>query len=349
MTNKTAIIFGALLCLMQQNMACAHYDHSTSIKAKETQKNQISVASTFDPWKLLEFALTPAYASSSQVSITIEGDYRIIRSNGLPDHATGSFPNSGNPNRISEQHYVFRVPLKPVESSVLTPLGMNPFGIAVNGIPFDPGAAEWWQGDRSSGWQYEAMALGPRLGLDQNNAHVQPNGSYHYHGIPVGLLDELSRAPKPVLLGYAADGFPIYGPYGHSNSKDSRSGLAKLRSSYRVKYGSRSGGPQGTYDGLFTQDYEYVKGLGELDECNGRFAVTSEYPQGIYHYVITDTFPFIPRQYKGTPDSTFRRRPPGGRGPGGMHQHPPGGPGRPGFHPPDGPPRFDQEPPPFEW
>ena len=77
-------------------------------------------------------------------------------------------------------------------------------------------------------------------------------------------------------------------------------------------------GPGGKYDGTFIQDYEFVKGSGDLDECNGRKGVTPEYPDGTYYYVVTDAFPFIPRFYRGTPDSSFERRmgpPPGGKPP----------------------------------
>ena len=75
--------------------------------------------------------------------------------------------------------------------------------------------------------------------------------------------------------------------------------------------------PGGTFDGTFVDDYEYIAGSGDLDECNGREGVTPEYPEGTYYYVLTDTFPFIPRSYRGTPDRSFERRgaPPGGRRP----------------------------------
>ncbi|MBL0185636.1 MAG: YHYH protein [Candidatus Obscuribacter sp.] len=84
--------------------------------------------------------------------------------------------------------------------------------------------------------------------------------------------------------------------------------------------------------------------MGDLDQCNGRTGVTPEYPQGTYYYVITETYPFIPRCYHGTPDPSFERRPPGG-GPGsgrpGMGG-PNGGPGsgRPGMGGPNGGPGF---------
>ena len=52
--------------------------------------------------------------------------------------------------------------------------------------------------------------------------------------------------------------------------------------------------------GTFSQDYEYVAGLGDLDECNGRTGVTPEFPAGIYHYFATDTYPYLQRCVKGT-------------------------------------------------
>ena len=51
--------------------------------------------------------------------------------------------------------------------------------------------------------------------------------------------------------------------------------------------------------GTFAQDWEYVAGSGDLDECNGRVGVTPEFPQGIYHYYATDTYPFFQRCVKG--------------------------------------------------
>jgi len=218
---------------------------------------------------------------------------------------------------------------------------MHPFGIAVNGIPFDPGAAEFWNRNPRSGWQYEAMSGAINLGLDGNNAHVQPNGAYHYHGLPTALFKRFKRS-RPAMIGYAADGFPVYGPVGYRDANDPDSGVKTLESGYRIKRGRRNGGPGGRYDGTFTRDYQHVFGLGDLDACNGRSGVTPEYPEGTYYYVITKTYPFIPRCFKGRPDPSFlrlgsrrapqgrrdgRRRPPMGAGHrpprGGMFDHPP--------------------------
>ena len=250
-----------------------------------------------------------ATIGSNQVSITVKGGERVIRANGLPDHAVGQFPRRGNPNRISAQTYEFRMEARPRTVGVPTPIQGAIFGIALNGIPFDPATAEFWNGDRH--WNYEAKSSFIDLGLDENNAHVQPNGAYHYHGLPKGLLLRLNgEGGKMVLLGYAADGFPIYNNYGHMDPMDIRTPLKKIRSSYQLKTGLRQGGPGGKYDGKFTSDYEYVNHLGDLDECNGRFGLTSEFPSGIYHYYITDQFPYVPRLWRGAPDPSFQKRGP---------------------------------------
>jgi hypothetical protein len=180
------------------------------------------------------------------------------------------------------------------------------------------------------------------LGIDANHAHVQPNGAYHYHGLPVGLVAKLGNKKGMLLLGYAADGFPIYAPYGYSEPRNSRSQMRQIRSSYRLKPGKRDGGPGGRYDGTFFQDYEYIAGAGDLDECNGRFGVTPEYPKGIYHYYITQEFPFISRYFRGTPDDSFRPQRDGQRPTGGQRPPRPGMPPPPGQYPPPNRPPYNR-------
>lgn len=262
-----------------------------------------------------------ANAGESEVVIEVRGGYRYITSNGLPDHEPGRFPNQGNPNAIREQAYRWRVPEKPVAAAQPTSNPFGPFGVALNGVPFDPGTAEFWKRDRTSGWREEAIRPGDRgqLGMDAHHAHVQPNGAYHYHGLPTGLIERLGGPKRVLLVGYAADGFPIYASRGYRDPKDPTSEVVELRPSYRLKQGTRPSGnrgPGGEYDGKYTQDYEYALGSGDLDECNGRFAVTPEYPEGIYHYVLTRDFPNVPRMWKGTPDASFRRERGGPGGPG---------------------------------
>ena len=272
------------------------------------------------------------------VSITTGGDFCVIKSNGWPDHAPGAFPRRGNPNTASPQDYTFRVPLKPVAAAEPQRRGGWFFGVAVNGVPFEAGTAETWNNDPRSGWRYEAATGFLSLGLDEHNAHVQPTGAYHYHATPTGLVQKLGGDEGTMLLvAWAADGFPIYTANGYVDPNDAKSAVRKMKSSYRLKTGARPtevGGPGGNYDGRFTQDWEFAKDSGDLDECNGRTGATPEFPGGIYHYHITTEFPFLPRVWRGTPDESFSKG--GGGGPGGAGRRP-GPPGGAGGMPPGGP------------
>lgn len=252
-------------------------------------------------------------STGTQVRIWVQDGVRYIEANGLPDHATGTFPNANNPNAISEQAYLFQVPASPGITGTSTANGiLDMFGIGINGVLFDPGAAEFWNNDFSSGWQLEPLSSAVNLGEDDNNAHVQPTGGYHYHGMPEGMIAGESGANHSPLVGFAADGFPIYARFGYADASDPASGIAAVQSSYRLKSGTRPDGPGGSYDGSYVADYEFVSGLGDLDENNGRSGPTPEYPAGTYYYVITDDFPFIPRRFAGTPDDGFARNATGG-------------------------------------
>lgn len=261
----------------------------------------------------------------TQVVSEIRDGYRYLATNGIPNHATGQFPNRGNPNVVSEQDYRFRIPVDPAAPSgsidgpgaVFSDRG-HLFGLALNGVPFEPATGLNWtpeglrRGGRPGDWVYEAIGGSVDFGVDHANAHVQRTGAYHYHGIPTPLIHE----DQPTLLGYAADGYPIYGPLGYENPNNPRSPLVELQSSWQLKEAERPAppeGPGGQPDGRYTADWTYQKGSGDLDYLNGRFAVTPEYPDGVYHYVVTAGFPHISRGFAGKPDASFRRLP--GAGP----------------------------------
>lgn len=313
MANYSPYIF-LLASLIISNIVFAHGVHETNDEQSFTER----------PKRFFEYFISELNAKAS-IRIDEQGGYRYIDSDGLADHATGKFPNSGNPHSIKSQNYKFRVKLNPEKRSSPSSVGHNSFGVAINGVPFDAATAEYWNNDRSSDWNIEAMTGGIHLGLDSSNAHVQPNGAYHYHSIPTGIMNKYDYRSKPLLLGYAADGFPVYSPYGYSDAADSNSKIIELKSSYRIKQGSRPGGPGGRYDGTYTKDFEYVQGLGDLDKCNGRSGVTPEYPDGTYYYVITDKFPSIPRCLMGSGDSSFNKGPGSRQGSGSQQRRGPGG------------------------
>ena len=138
----------------------------------------------------------------------------------------------------------------------------------------------------NNGWNY-ANVWGSRVYYSETNY----NNDYYRH--PDG---------HSKLLGYCYDGYPIYGPYGYNTGGDSNSGIKQVKSSYRTQLGDAHRVPnwkytdtintttQGTITlsaGSFIEDFIYIKSLSDLDEHNGRYCVTPDYPNGTYAYFLT--------------------------------------------------------------
>lgn len=230
----------------------------------------------------------------TQVNVVVDNQAqtRTIESNTLPNHETGEFPNPGNPNSISAQDASWTFPTEPTFVGIAT-FARTP-GVAINGVKFEPGTAERATCKSGEVHSIEAIQDVTDLGLDFNNAHVQPTGEYHYHGVSDLLVDLYSREQDLVHVAFAADGHLIY---------YSKSGA--YQPSYRLGQGDREGtncvyarpgtevtfGP--TKDGSLSSDWEYDVSYGQLDECNG---VTVN---GEYIYLITDNYPYVPRCLMG--------------------------------------------------
>ena len=257
------------------------------------------------------------------------GGNRTLTANGIPDHDVGVFPNPHNPNTISEQSVTAEFPLSPEEGSSPTTLGgrLGPVAYVLNGVKVDADTAGACDdsGDSCSlaggagSWGIEALGQ-PHFdfGDDENHAHVQPGGTYHYHGIPEGFVAKQGgNSSTMTIIGWAVDGFPIYARYGYSVAGDSSSNLKSMEGSYRlVGTINDSRPPTSMYSlGTFKQDWEYIEGLGDLDECNGRWGVTPEFPQGIYHYYATDSYPYFQRCVKGSVEALEGAGDPPGGGP----------------------------------
>ena len=253
---------------------------------------------------------------------------RILSGNGIPNHEVGTFPNPNNPNTISEQNVNQTFSLCPAlvsETGVQVGGPAGAIAYAINSVKFDPATAGRCDDDgvcslAQGQGQWNIEALGHEtfdFGDDMNHAHVQPSGEYHYHGMPELLIDLLEDDQSMTLVGWASDGFPVYARYGYADANASGSEVISLQPSWRLKtepdegrpdtLTALEGGPgQGTIYpnipiqlGAFTQDFEYVEGHGDLDECNGRIGVTPEFPEGIYYYMVTDDFPYFSRCLKG--------------------------------------------------
>ena len=241
------------------------------------------------------------------------GTERVLTANGLPDHEIGTFPSEANENTVTEQTVAETFTLSPVKTETMsTP---EVIGYALNGVKFDAvttGSCNFTGDDCSltdnTGiWSIEAIGQTSfDFGSDDNNGYVQADGVYRYHGMPEGLLSNQGASDAVMtLIGWAADGFPIYGRHGHTVADDVDSELSVMTSSYQQVDDSEGARPLiDTYPlGTFTQDWQYVAGSGDLDECNGRTGVTPEFPEGIYHYFATDSYPYIQRCVKGVIES----------------------------------------------
>lgn len=251
------------------------------------------------------------YTSTSQWTCT--DTTRELSANGIPDHEVGTFPNENNPNAIAEQAISASYTLAPTETTTATELGgpRGATGYVLNGVKIDASTAGSCDDSGEScsltgnvgSWNIEALGQNSfNFGTDDNNAHVQPGGSYHYHGMPEGFITKRGGSSTTMtLIGWAADGFPIYARYGYALADDASSDLKVVTGSYQmVSDVSESRPPTDSFPlGTFAQDYEYVEGSGDLDSCNGRMGVTPEFPDGIYHYYATDSYPYFLRCVTG--------------------------------------------------
>ncbi len=311
-------ILGILFLILVVFMSCSKDNESTT-----TDDTSITECSSDQLLDSSRGACNETLPYTNSFIEVVTGTNRIISSNSIPNHLVGLFGNSSgslNPNAISEQNATYTITMNPtVAASTTSLLGSDgpdySFGILLNGVELDPIAAEPFphQGamNVNANWEWNLEALNVQIGLDCNNAHVQPTGKYHYHGSPVLFL-EASNIPtnSMTLVGYAADGFPIYYKYAYVDAADNASTVVAMTSSYQLRSGERGGdgvtAPCDTYNGVYSADYEYIEGFGTLDSTNGRTGVTPEYPGGTFYYVITDEFPSIPRFFKGTPSIDFK-------------------------------------------
>lgn len=250
-------------------------------------------------------------------------------SSGIPSYAIG--PWNGNPNTPANQSWVFKITKTPTVSAAPTNTPLGIIGTLINGVPFfNP--LDGMSYNNGNIWHRNAMVF-EAASFDACKGHPAPGGVYHPHQLP-GCVATFDAAHHSPIIGYAFDGFPIYGPYGYANA-DGSGGIARMRTSYRTRaitqrttlpdgtqlapaqYGPAVGG---TYPiGAFAEDFEYAAGLGDLDASNARFSVTPEYPNGTWCYFATISakgsteYPYlVGPKYKGVLVA-------GNTGPGGGH------------------------------
>jgi hypothetical protein len=200
-------------------------------------------------------------------SITSDGTYITIKSNGTPDHKSVYYPTSNslyesfsgttfggntfnkNPNSIASQNLTFKIPLNPAVATTHAATPLGPIGISLNGVPFFN--------------QYAGPSqplTNEVVSFDKYWGHPQQSGQYHYHVEPLYLTTV--KVTKSSLLGFLLDGFPVYGP-------------------------EENGSPVTN---------------AMLDAYHGHTLATADFPNGIYHYHVNNTDPYINGSgFYGTP------------------------------------------------
>lgn len=276
----------------------------TNAVLEEQSPNCVTYANAYSA-NATDIATSTAF--DARLQVMLEGDRCEFSSNAIPNHDF----NDGQrafANPVAEQSNTYSIPATPEIATESTPLSLTiDNAILLNGVKVDLlAAACFGVGDERVGcndpeqpWRFDPMHIPNGFRVDSHNAHTQPDGTYHYHGLPNALYREDSDTGSPVV-GFAADGFPIYG-----SVIDEGDGVRNAQSSYRLKTGARptgDGQPGGDYNGTYRDDYEFVEGLGVLDECNGRML------EGQYRYHLTDSYPYVIGCFRGQPDSSFIKR-----------------------------------------
>lgn len=267
-------------------------------------------------------------------------DFVYVTTEGVPSYPTGPFLDN-NPSNAEGQNAIFKIPLEPQENTGnKTKTRGGNIGVFINGVAlFDyrdgvawddsmnrlcggPGNPQCSGNFNQMDWTRDAI-LAEMAGFDCSKGHPA-QGNYHHHQNPSAFkldqdvvsdicniydaeglyaIDPNTHAP---LIGFAYDGFPIYGAYAYKNT-DGTGEIVRMKSSYQLKNittrtngpdigyvytipnGPKAGQEETFFLGYFREDYDFINHNEPdyLDEHNGRWCITPEYPNGTYAYFCT--------------------------------------------------------------
>lgn len=206
-----------------------------------------------------KLAVQGAVSWPDSANFALTGSTRVVTSNDLPSHVTGVFPIAmsdpayaydHNPNHIGVQSISFTLPANPTVAGSPTCTGLGPIGIMISGTVI------------YNALDAEGRDAGAHEEQDSCQGHPQSSEEYHYHALSKCIADPGTGHSQ--LLGYALDGFGIYGLRGENG------------------------------DTLTDAD---------LDECHGHTHAITWDGQTVtmYHYHATIEYPYTVGCYRGTP------------------------------------------------
>lgn len=334
-TTLLLALLGTSLCFSQTNPAITSWLQNSSVKGSHYMQGNPMVIQD----NVLANVQKVQYASN----------WVYVSTSGIPSYPTGPFLD-GNPSLATNQNAIYKLPLNPTPKvGTPTPTNLGNIGIFINGVSlFDYRDGVGWNSTSNSlcggpgnppcpggpmastSWNRDAIPA-EKAGFDCSKGHPAM-GNYHHHQNPSAFkldlnvissicnlydadglysIDSTQHAP---LIGFAYDGYPIYGAYAYKNS-DGTGGITRMKSGYQLRDITNrthwadgtdvpNGPPvNGTYFlGYFREDYEWLEHPNQadfLDIHNGRFCVTPEYPDGTYAYFATvdenwnSAFPYV--------------------------------------------------------
>lgn len=355
---KNSLIFVALLSTVASAQVPLLSSWSTQFSARYARVVETNGGTPKSTWPSAGLPnmgggqTTVAYSDIQLVSYSSNWVY--VKATGLASHQMGPWYTATGAifgNWPSNQKRIQRFPAVPIIATTKVTNGLGPLGLWVNGVALfnllDGFSWNTTQGREVNGtnniWVRNAVTTeGPTF--DKSNAHQPGMGTYHYHSNPAALryqlgdnnnlntttlnyFEDTSNLHHSPILGWANDGYPIYGPYGYTDPQNPTSPIRRIRSGFVIRDGqfgttnlntaqrrsvgqwaatlhnttmtlpSTQYGPNITTGyplGRYIEDFDFLGNLGytqgtdfELDIYNGRNCRTPEFPNGTYAYFVT--------------------------------------------------------------
>ena len=224
--------------------------------------------------------------------------YVYVSTNCIPEYGIGPWPT--DPNTPSAQNAVCEFPRIPTPNTgAPTATQLGSIGLWSNGV-------QMFNAEDGFHWSGSAWAMGPGASWNRNAlifegasfdsclGHPAPGGVYHNHVNPKCLYNDADSTHHSTIIGYAYDGYPVYGAYGYTDTSTNGGTVKRMRTSYALttdttlRHSGNGPIPVSTYPlGDCIDDYIYTAGSGDLDVHNGRWCHTPEYPNGTYAYFVS--------------------------------------------------------------
>ena len=262
MKIKSIFLVNALLLTSFTSILISCKKDSSSTPAPTTPSPTTPVLTTPPTGANVPAVYAKIYGATS--TITTDGTFVTITTNGIPDHKSAYYPTTNalyeaysgttfggitfrkNPNVIAAQTLTFKIPLNPTVATnhAATPLGA--IGLALNGVAL----YNQYAGPNNQALTNEIASF------DKYYGHPTATSQYHYHVEPLYITTV--KSTKSALVGFLLDGFPVYGPQEESGTPVVSSEL----DAYHGHTHATVDFPNGTYHYHFTADAPYLNGNG---------------------------------------------------------------------------------------